>query len=156
MTGTYDDDIAAILRGVLWLGRRLRAERQPSGVSLSGIGLLSSLHRLGPMSAVRLADVEGLQAQSLSRLIASLERAGCIERRRSETDRREIVIALSPRGREALAEDMRGRRLWLEQAMAQALDETERETLLHAAGAMLKLARYDGSDLRNDGDISKN
>jgi DNA-binding MarR family transcriptional regulator len=138
-----DVDVATLLRGVLWLGRRLRAERPRSGISLSGIGLLSSLHRCGPMSAVRLAEAEGLQAQSLSRLIASLERLGCIERQRSDIDRREIVIALSPRGHRALAEDMRGRRLWLEQAMAQALTGPERAVLLQAAEAMLKLARFD-------------
>ncbi|WP_309419500.1 MarR family transcriptional regulator [Telmatospirillum sp.] len=142
MMGDSEADIAAILRGVLWLGRRLRTERPPSGISLSGIGLLSTLNRSGPMSAVCLAAEEGLQAQSLSRLIASLERAGCIERQRSEIDRREIVIGLTPRGREALAEDMRGRRFWLEPAMAQALTETERATLLQAADAMLKLARH--------------
>lgn len=151
MNGGSEDDVDAILRGVLGLGRRLRAERPAGGVSLSGISLLSTLKRSGPMPAVRLAEEEGLQAQSLSRLIASLERAGCIERQRSQTDRREIVIALTPHGREALAEDMRGRRRWLEQAVGHALTEAERAALLQAADAMLKLARYEEQSLPDRG-----
>jgi DNA-binding MarR family transcriptional regulator len=135
--------VAALLRGVLRLGRRLRAERPRCRVSASGIGLLSTLNRLGPMPAARLADEEGLQAQSLTRIISSLEREGCIERQRSETDRREIVIALTLHGQAALADDMRGRRLWLEHAMATGLTEAEREALLQAAEAMLKLSRHE-------------
>ncbi|CAH2601707.1 MarR family transcriptional regulator [Rhodovastum atsumiense] len=142
MSARDNDDAAVLLRGVLSLGRRLRAERPRGGVSLSGIGLLSTLHAQGPMPAARLAKQEGLQAQSLTRLISGLERMGCIERRRSETDRREIVVMLTPRGREVLAEDMRGRQRWLERAMAEALTGAERETLLQAAAAMLRLARH--------------
>ena len=137
-----EDYAAAVVRGVLGLGRRLRTERPKGGVSVSGIGVLSTLNDQGSMPAARLAEKENLQAQSLTRIIASLERLECIERRRSESDRREIVIALTQRGREALLDDMRGRRLWLERAMAEVLTEAEREALLSAAAAMLKLARY--------------
>jgi len=135
--------VAMIMRGVLWLGRRLRAERPPGGVSLSAIGILGTLFRLGPMPAARLAEVEKLQPQSLTRLIGGLERDGCIERTRSATDRREIVIALTAHGRQVLIDDMRGRRLWLERAIAERLSDTEREILLAAAAIMLKLAEQE-------------
>lgn len=140
MEKAEDDEISAILRGVLWLGRRLRAERPPSEATPSGVGLLSTLSRLGAMPAARLAEEEGLQAQSLSRLIASLERAGCILRERSETDRREILIALTDHGQEVLSADMAVRRRWLEQAM-EPLTAAERKMLIEAAGIMLRLAR---------------
>jgi len=133
-------DAATVLRGVLGLARRLRVERPAGSVSLSGISLLGTLHRLGPLPAARLAEAEGLQAQSLTRLIATLERDGQIERQRSDVDRRALVIALTRRGEETLAAELRTRRRWLERAMAQTLSETERESLLRAAGAMLRLA----------------
>ncbi|WP_159992711.1 MarR family transcriptional regulator [Roseomonas sp. 18066] len=143
-------DSATILRAVLSLGRRLRAAQPAGGISLSGMALLGTLSRQGPMPAARLAEAEGLQAQSLTRLIAALERAACIARRRSEADRREIVITLTERGKAALAEDLQARRLWLERAMAEALGAAERGALQQAAGAMLKLATHRSATLAQE------
>ena len=131
---------AAILRAVLRLARRLRAERPAGGVSLAGIGLLSTLHRRGPMPAARLAEAEGLQAQSLTRLLAQLERTDLIARTRAVVDRRERIITLTPRGREMLARDMRGRETWLSCAMAEALTASQRHALGEATTAMILLA----------------
>ena len=140
MRNREDDEAAAILRGVLRLGRRLRAARPSGEATPSGIGLMSTLGRLGPMPAARMAEEEGLQPQSLSRLITSLERAGCIRRERNEADRREMLIALTDHGQEVLTADMAARRQWLKQSMA-PLTAAERRTLIQAADIMLRLAR---------------
>lgn len=140
------EDTARILRGVLSLGRRLRAERPQGSASLSAIGLLGTLHRLGSMPAVRLAAEERLQPQSLSRLIAALERDGLIARAPGKADRRELLISLTDRGRAALAADMGARRQWLDRAMAATLTEAERALLQQAATVMQKLADYDGDE----------
>jgi len=129
-----------IVRAVLSLGRRLRSERAPGTASLSELSLLSTLNRAGPMPANQLAAEERLQPQSLTRLIMSLERAGSITRTRSTTDRREISIALSARGRRVLEGELRARRAWLSRALATTLTASERATLLKATDAMLKLA----------------
>jgi DNA-binding MarR family transcriptional regulator len=134
------DDTALIVRGVLRLSRRLRSERPDSGVSLSALGMLATLHRTGPMPAARLAKAERLQPQSLSRLIAQLERAGLIERRPGEQDRRTLILEITAAGRKALSRDMTARRAWLEGAMRRVLMPGEREMLAHAAVAMLRLA----------------
>lgn len=147
MSEAENDPVADVLRAVLSLGRRLRAERGEGAVSLSGIAILATLHRFGAMPAARLAERERLQPQSLTRIVASLESQGLIERRRSEEDRREIVIAITAGGREALADDMSRRRAWLDRAMAQAVTPAEREVLQAAAQIMLKLAHY--GDERN-------
>jgi DNA-binding MarR family transcriptional regulator len=133
------DDTALIVRGILRLGRRLRAER-PGTVSLSALGLLSTLHRVGPMPAARLAQVERLQPQSLSRLIAQLEREELIKRRPGEQDRRTLILEITAAGRQVLSRDMAARRAWLEDAMRRVLVPGEREILAHAAVAMLRLA----------------
>jgi|SRR6185437_4517922 len=134
------DDTALIVRGVLRLGRRLRAARPDSTVSLSALGMLSTLHRRGPMPAVRLAQAERLQPQSLSRLIAQLERDGLIRRRPGKEDRRTLILEITAAGRQALSRDMTARRAWLEGAMRKVLLPGERELLAHAAVAMLRLA----------------
>jgi DNA-binding MarR family transcriptional regulator len=136
---TTSDDTALIVRGVLRLGRRLRAERA-GAVSLSALGMLSTLHRVGPMPAARLAKAERLQPQSLSRLISQLERDGLITRHPGEKDRRTLILEITAAGRQALSRDMAARRAWLEGAMRRVLVPGEREMLAHAAVAMLRLA----------------
>jgi DNA-binding MarR family transcriptional regulator len=139
-----DEQATLIVRGVLSLGRRLRAERPRGSVPLSAIAILATLRRLGPIPATRLAAEERLQPQSLTRIITGLERDGLIERTPNEADRRELLVGLTPRGLKALAADMRGRRHWLESAMVAQLTGAERALLLEASAVMLKLAGYDG------------
>jgi DNA-binding MarR family transcriptional regulator len=109
-------------------------------VSLSALGMLSTLHRSGPMPAARLAQAERLQPQSLSRLIAQLDREGLIKRRPGKQDRRTLMLEITAAGRRALSHDMTARRAWLEGAMRRVLMPGEREMLAHAAVAMLRLA----------------
>jgi len=131
-----------LLRGILALGRRVRAERPPGALSLSGLGILGSLNRIGPIPASRLAVEERLQPQSLTRLLADLEQRHLILRQRSKVDRRAVIIGITAAGRTALFEDIAARRVWLEAALNKQLTGRERETL-HAAGAiMIRLAAH--------------
>jgi len=134
------EDTASILHAVLALGRRLRAERPPESVTLSALSILGTLNRLGPIPATRLAAEERLQPQSLTRIVATLEKAGLIVRTRSESDRREITIAITKPGEQVLTSDLRARHAWLEQAIASVLSERERRLLFAASEVMLKLA----------------
>lgn len=135
------DPAEHIVGAVLALGRRLRAERPRGTASLSGLSILSTLLRSGAMPATRLAAEERLQPQSLTRLIAGLEAKGWIARKRNPTDRREISISLTARGRRLIDDDRKSRRAWLKHALATTLTASERATLLAAADVMLKLAR---------------
>ncbi|WP_206020294.1 MarR family transcriptional regulator [Rhodovarius crocodyli] len=141
MSAAGADEGVAVLRAVMALGRRLRAARPAAGVNLSGLSLLGTLARRGPMPAAQLAQAERLQPQSLTRLIAALERDGLIERHRSDADRRALLIAPTPAGRAALAEEIRIRQAWLDRAMHSALSAEERRTLAMAAEGMMKLAQ---------------
>lgn len=146
MQSANSEQVASLLRAVLALGRRLRAERPQGSVSLSEISILATLNRLGSIPAIRVAAEERLQPQSLTRIVTGLERDGLIARKRSDADRREIVIALTEGGRRVLAQDMQARRAWLEAAVAAALTEAERDLLFDASEAMLKLAFHDGTE----------
>lgn len=125
------------------LSRRLRTERPPGSLSLSGLGLLGTLYRQGALVATQLAVEERLQPQSLSRLLADLQQARLIARTRSEFDRREIQITLTEKGRKVLIDDTAARRAWLDNTMDCALTAAERKTLLAASLIMLKLAAYE-------------
>lgn len=140
MSSNNDTPATLLLRSVLLLGRRLRVTRPEGPHSLSTIAILATLHRLGPMPAWRLALEERLQPQSITRIIAALERDGLINRTRSEADRRELELAITPHGRTVLSEDIGARRTWLEKAMDDHLTSDERKTLMKASDIMLKLA----------------
>lgn len=92
------------------------------------------------MPAARLAQAERLQPQSLSRLIAQLERDGLLQRRPGVADRRTLILEITAAGRQVLSRDMAARRAWLEGAMRRVLVPGEREMLAHAAVVMLRLA----------------
>lgn len=136
----HDSDTALIARGVLRLARRLRVEAPAGEVSTAALGLLATLHREGPMPGVALAEAEGLQPQSLTRLIAALVAGGMIERTPDLVDRRNLIITITIEGRRALLAAMRARRRWLADALADRLSVEERGTLIAASELMLRLA----------------
>ena len=135
-----DSDVALIARGVLRLARRLRVEAPAGGLSTAALGLLATLYREGPMSGVALAEAEGLQPQSLTRLLAALVANRMIERTPDPVDRRNLIIAITLEGRRSLRGAMRARRRWLADALADRLSDAERDTLVAASELMLRLA----------------
>lgn len=134
------------MRAVLQLARRLRRPTPDGEVSGSGLALLASLHRKGAMSAVALARSEGLQPQSLSRLLARLESDGLIERPTDPADRRRQLIALTTAGAIALKRAMDRRREWLADAIFSRLDDSDRRMLVAASDVMLRLAGHAEED----------
>jgi DNA-binding MarR family transcriptional regulator len=139
--GKPPNDETMVLRAVLRLARRLRHAADNSELTDGALALLASLHREGPMSAIDLARCEGLQPQSLSRLLARLDADRLITRTADATDRRRQMIAATSRGIAALRRSMKLRRDWLADTMAARLSATERRMLLNAAALMLRMAK---------------
>jgi len=140
------ESTAELLRSVLALGRRLRAARVPGTRALPGLTILGALYRLGPLLASQLAAEEGLQPQSLTRLLAALERRQLISRRRSESDGRAQVITLTALGRRRLLDAIGERRAWLKTAMNAALAPEEREIAKSASAVLMKIASHHAVD----------
>lgn len=131
----------AMRRSTLGLARQLRRMRSSHGISAAKLALLSRLERLGrPMTASDLAQIEHLQPQSITRLIADLEEKGLLRRTQDAGDRRQFLLAITPTGRELLAEDACRQNAWLAQKMADTLTPPEREMLGIAARLMEKLS----------------
>ncbi|NUU20694.1 MAG: MarR family transcriptional regulator [Streptomycetaceae bacterium] len=133
---------AEVRRGVTRLAHRLRTERPAEALSGNKIAVLAYLHRHGPAAPGAIAAAEHQQPQSLTRVFAALRDDGLIDRDRSGTDGRAVVLTLTDRGREALARDMAERDAWLVRALA-TLSPAEAGILRVAAALMDQLADTD-------------
>ncbi|OEU86128.1 MarR family transcriptional regulator [Streptomyces abyssalis] len=144
-----DRQTAEMLRwGVSRLASRLRAEQPGSGQGLTrlAVSVLANLRHSGPLTPTELAGIEGLQAQSLTRVLNDLEDRGRIVRSRGQEDRRRQEIALTDSGREALRDHVQDGNAWLAAALAQELTPAERGLLHLAAELLQQLAAADVSD----------
>ncbi|MCF3142562.1 MarR family winged helix-turn-helix transcriptional regulator [Streptomyces platensis] len=135
-----DQVLAEALRwGVSRLASRLRAEQPGNGRSLTRLAasVLANLRHSGALTPSELATIEGLQAQSLTRVLNELEEQGRIRRSRSEADARRQNIEVTEAGREALREHVRDGNAWLAAALRQTLSPAERG-VLHIAAELLE------------------
>jgi DNA-binding MarR family transcriptional regulator len=135
-------EAAAVRQGVQRLSRRLQGERSPVGLSLTKISLLGHLARRGDLSPGALAAADRLQPQSVTRVLAELERDGLVQRYPDPVDKRTRRLRITVTGRATLSADMRQRDEWLADAMAD-LTAAERATLLEAADLLARLGERD-------------
>jgi DNA-binding MarR family transcriptional regulator len=134
------DSAHSLRLSVMRLHRRLRKERPDTGLSLTRLSVLGRLDRDGPATASAIAEVERIQPQSMTRVVAELERRGLIDRRPDTIDRRRVLLRISPAGERLIAEDRRRRDEWLSVAMADTLTPAEQDILRVAATLLDRLA----------------
>ena len=133
MPTSTDAALASSLRlAVMRLARRMRAERADTSLTLSQLAALATLDRHGPLTPSELAAHEKVQPPSMTRLAASLEAAGLVTRTGHPSDRRQVLLAVSPDGAAMLREDRQRREAWLAQRL-RALEPEDRAVLRKAA-----------------------
>ena len=130
----------ALRRALSKLNRRLRAERQDRQISLGKLSVLSRLYHGGPVTPGALAAAEGIQPQSLTRVLAELEAEGHLSRRQDAHDRRQHLIEITPSGRDVLYDDASDKAAWLAAVIATQLSPVERDLLQLAAQLLDRLA----------------
>ncbi len=121
------------------LARRLRSQRAVDSMSDGQFAVLAALSNHGPHTLSELADRERVSAPSMNRTVNCLEESGYLTRTPDVADRRKVNIALTDAGRGVVAETVRRRDSWLEQAFA-ALSPAQRATLHDAAAIMREVA----------------
>jgi DNA-binding MarR family transcriptional regulator len=131
------------------LARRLRVERLGLGgpeTALSDIQLaaLAALERKGSMTPGELAEHEKVQPPSMTRVIAVLEERGLVLREPHSTDRRQVLLTVTPDGRDLVQRVRRRREAWLAQRL-QELTAEERQILRQAAPILEKISQSLGS-----------
>jgi len=142
MNGEQEPSVAVLLRGAVHtLQGRLRSQSSGAGIGPTALLVLAGLLRFGVASAGELAEREGLQPQSLTRTLKSLEEAGLIERRVDASDRRRAAIAITPAGEVLLRDMVRKQIGWLAREIERNLTPAERDTLRAAAGIIERLGK---------------
>jgi DNA-binding MarR family transcriptional regulator len=135
-----DAGLASALRvSVMRLRRRLVSERDPGNdLSIGQMAVLGALHAKGELTVGELAAHERVQPPSMTRTVGCLVDGGYAERRSSETDRRQVIVAITDKGRTTVKADRRRRDEWLAQQLA-ALTPAERSVLRDAAPILEKI-----------------
>ncbi len=131
---------AAVRRGVMSLGRRLKLERAAGGLTSLELTVLGHLHRRGPLTPGDIAAAERVQPQTLTRTLTSLASAGFISRAGHPRDGRRALLTLTEAGLAALRTDLAERDSWLAGAMAATMTSTELELLRLAAALLERVA----------------
>jgi DNA-binding MarR family transcriptional regulator len=128
------------------LARRLRVEQRlglgQTDAVLSDIQLaaLAALERHDSMTPGELAEHEKVQPPSMTRVIAVLEERGLVLRAPHATDRRQVVLTVTPAGRSVVQLVRRRREAWLAQRL-QELAPEERKILRAAAPILEKISQ---------------
>lgn len=119
-------------------GPRLRAAFDAAG--LDGLRPAQALALVplvgGPLHASDLADRLGVSRQAVAQTIRVLEAHGYVERSRDNADARALLIALTPRGREALRV-MRANALAVERDWEQVLGQQRLADLRETVALLL-------------------
>src|SRR5258708_5552714 len=139
-----DAGLATTLRiSVSRLARRLRVERTAPGqaepvLSDTQFAALTTLEKHGAMSPGELAGHERVQPPSMTRVIAALEEWQLVTRAAHASDRRQVVLTVTPAGRGLVAKAPLRRDPWLGRR-ANELTPPERGTLPAAPPSLARL-----------------
>jgi len=118
---------------VVRFARYLRVRRRESStLSLTQLSAMTTLHREGPLTPGALAAFERVTPPSMTRVIAALTDAGMLTRDPHPTDRRNLIVSLTPLGVTTMVDEDRARQHWLSEALAD-LSADEQRTLRRAA-----------------------
>ena len=139
-----DAGLASELRlSVMRLRRRLANERHPDNeLSLNQMAVLGALYRNGDLTVGELAAHERVQPPSMTRTVNCLEEGGYVARRPHDTDRRQVLVALTETGRATLLADRARRDAWLARQLHDLTPE-QRAVLRQAAPILADLAQRD-------------
>jgi len=138
-----DSGLASALRiSVMRLSRRMRSERDPKSelLPVGQLSVLGALYRNGDRTVGELAALERVQPPSMTRTVNCLVDGGYVVRGKRATDGRQVVVALSDKGRDTIAADRRRRDAWLAQRLRE-LTPDERSLLRQAAPLIERLAQ---------------
>jgi DNA-binding MarR family transcriptional regulator len=141
VTSSVDTNSGARLR--LALTRVLRKLRRQGRSSLTAtqVSALSTLEELGAVRISTIATNESLGAPAATRVVASLEDLGLVQRTSDPDDKRASLIDLTELGRSTLNTLWRERTLDIN-AMLEGLTVKERASIEAALPALEKIARY--------------
>jgi len=136
--------------GRYWLeiAHRMLVRKLPEAISQELTSKLSSgqiralvfLAESGELKIHELASVMSLDESTVTRLVDKLEANGVAERRRCESDRRSIGVAITESGQEVVARANEHRRAFMREVLA-VLEPAERAEFLRLTGKAAETLR---------------
>src|SRR5215218_775742 len=125
--------------------RRLRREDDASGLPAPQLSALSVIVFGGPITLGALAAAEQVRPPTITKLVATLEAAGLVERQADDADRRIVRVKATARGARLL-QDGRKRRVAALAASLASLPVADRAKLARALPVLEKVMRGPLSD----------
>lgn len=133
----------------LALSDRIRRWRQLSekcttrlGLTLGEFRVLRVLSESGPSPMVNLAKEQMITGAGMTSIVDHLEELGLVDRVRSESDRRVVSVAISPKGEDAVRQGLALYKRLIEKA-TQHVTEQERRNLLTTLDNMIASVQED-------------
>ena len=122
-------DIRAVHRAL-----KLRVREHGGGKDLtpSQISVLVRLEKDGATTVSSLARAEGMRPQSMSEIVAPLQKAGFISGAPDPTDRRQTLMSLTPKCRTWIKNGRAASHDWLTETIAKQLTLPEQQKLRDA------------------------
>lgn len=116
--------------------------RQITGFSVSMLeqAVMAILDRKGSMLPSELAAIEKVSAQSMSQTLNRLHELEFVHKNQDPGDKRKVVVTLTRKGKETLAQMRHVRSEWLSNAMA-GLSPEDKKILKHSAALLQELAK---------------
>jgi DNA-binding MarR family transcriptional regulator len=136
-TSTETELVSGLRLAAMRLSRRLRKE-SGDDITPSQLAILATVERYGPLTLGGIAEVEGVQPPTVTRVVAWLEGEGMVRLAPSDEDKRAKVATISAKGTKRLERIRSNRNAWL----ACRLDELtaeERDALRAALPVLEKL-----------------
>ena len=135
-SATVSEDDVLVRAARTFVGMSVRAADQLGSVSLVQLRALSVIDEVDGANLMQLSDGMGVTVSTASRLVDRLLTAGLVDRRPSETTRREITLSLTAQGQSLLShyDDLRL------QALRRRLDQlprTRRTAVVAALGDLV-------------------
>jgi len=119
------------------------------GLSATKHSILGQLYRDGPKTPKAIAAAEGVQPQSVTRVLAELEESGWVLRAQDELDRRQSNLEITSEGRQLIIQDAKNRASLLASAMDARLSVLEKDLLRLSIQLLDKLAEAVLSDQKD-------
>jgi DNA-binding MarR family transcriptional regulator len=137
-------EVDAIVETIIYLmteSRRLtKGLARQFGLTGPQLSVLKLLESLGDLSLSSLSDRIKAQNSTVTGIIDRMEREGLVRRERSESDRRVVLIRLTPKGRH-IAEGIEVEPLEMFRHALAALPRKDREELLRILSVFQKRVR---------------
>ncbi|MFT3716551.1 MAG: MarR family transcriptional regulator [Gordonia sp. (in: high G+C Gram-positive bacteria)] len=141
MSPTIDPTTATALRAaVTRLYLSLRRNSPSSEMTAAHSSAIGTLTDHGPMRMGEFAERESIRMPSATALIDKLVHEGLVQRRPDPTDRRAVLIELTPDGRRTV-DELRSRRDEVLTTALERLEPAERTTLEAAVPALTALLK---------------